>query len=72
SFAVTSMKKNTDRDVLLVSLFTFLTVVLWIFFELVKTVKTTTVSSNVTQLITPFTPTIDTDILKSIGQRQSY
>ncbi|MEK7587319.1 MAG: hypothetical protein AAB457_00695 [Patescibacteria group bacterium] len=66
------MKKNTDRDVLLVSLFTFLTVVLWIFFELVKTVKTTTVSSNVTQLITPFTPTIDTDILKSIGQRQSY
>ena len=66
------MKKNTDRDVLLVSLFTFLTVVLWIFFELVKTVKTTTVSSNVTQLITPFTPTIDTDILKVIGQRQSY
>lgn len=66
------MKKNTDRDVLLVSLFTFLTVVLWIFFELVKTVKTTTVSSQVSQLITPFTPKIDTDILKVIGQRQSY
>lgn len=66
------MEKNTDRDVLLVSLFTFLTVVLWIFFELVKTVKTTTISSNVTQLITPFAPTIDTDILKRIGQRRSY
>lgn len=66
------MEKNSDRDLLLISLFTFLTVVLWIFFELAKTVKTTTVSSRTTQLITPFAPKIDTDILKIIGQRRSY
>ena len=29
-------KETTDRDMLLVSVFTFLTVSLWIFFELVK------------------------------------
>lgn len=66
------MEKNSDRDLLLISLFTFLTVVLWIFFELAKTVKTTTVSSRTTQLIAPFAPKIDTDILKIIGQRRSY
>ncbi|MBI5449232.1 hypothetical protein HY948_02835 [Candidatus Gottesmanbacteria bacterium] len=66
------MEKNSDRDLLLISVFTFLTVVLWIFFELVKTVKTTTVSTRTTQLIAPFAPTIDTDILKLIGQRRSY
>lgn len=66
------MSKDADRDVLLLSLFTFLTVTLWIFFELAKTVKTTTVSSVVRQIITPFSPKIDTDILDTIEQRTSY
>ncbi|MBI5619956.1 hypothetical protein HY950_03270 [Candidatus Gottesmanbacteria bacterium] len=66
------MSKDADRDVLLLSLFTFLTVTLWIFFELAKTVKTTTVSSVVRQIITPFSPKIDTDILTSIERRTSY
>ncbi len=66
------MGKDTDRDVLLLSLFTFLTVGLWIFFELVKTAKTTTVSAVVRQIVTPFSPKIDTDILDTIERRISY
>lgn len=66
------MEKNTDRDVLLLSVFTFLTVVLWIFFELAKTAKTTTVSAVVRQIVTPFSPKIDTDILTTIEGRTSY
>jgi len=63
---------ENDRDLLLISVFTCLTVALWIFFELVKTVKTTTVSPTVSQLIVPFTPKLDTDILKSLEQRKEY
>lgn len=66
------MGKDTDRDVFLLSLFTFLTVLLWIFFELVKTAKTTTVSAVVRQIVTPFSPKIDTDILDTIEGRTSY
>lgn len=66
------MERDADRDVLLLSLFTFLTVGLWIFFELIKTAKTTTVSTRVSQVITPFTPKIDTDILTVIQGRKTY
>jgi hypothetical protein len=63
---------ESDRDVLLISLFTFLTVSLWIFFELVKTVKTTTVSPSTQQAIAPLTPRIDTDILDVLEQKRTY
>ncbi len=63
---------DNDRDLLLISVFTFLTVSLWIFFELVKTTKTTTVETNVQQIITPFSSRIDTDILKSLESRKNY
>ncbi|OGG14940.1 hypothetical protein A2875_03185 [Candidatus Gottesmanbacteria bacterium RIFCSPHIGHO2_01_FULL_46_14] len=63
---------NSDRDIVLISVFTFLTVSLWVFFEFVKTVKTTTVSSTVAQVITPFSPTIDADILTEIVKRKIY
>lgn len=63
---------DSDRDIVLISVFTFLTVCLWIFFEFVKTVKTTTVSSSVQQVITPFSPTIDADILTEIANRKTY
>ncbi len=61
-----------DRDILLVAVFTFLTVFLWVFFELVKTIKTTTVSSTVRQVITPFSPTIDTTTLIQLSNRKTY
>lgn len=63
---------DNDRDLLLVSVFTFLTVSLWIFFELVKTTKTTTVGTTVQQVITPFSSHIDTDILKALESRKNY
>lgn len=63
---------SSDRDILLVAVFTFLTVSLWIFFELVKTAKTTTVTSAVQQTITPFSPTIDTVTLDALSKRTVY
>lgn len=63
---------ESDRDIVLVSIFTFLTVSLWVFFEFVKTIKTTTVSSSVQQIIVPFTPTIDKDILTVLSNRKMY
>lgn len=63
---------DNDREILLVSIFTFLTVLSWIFFELVKTAKTTTVSSTVTQVITPLNPAIDTGILTLLENRKVY
>lgn len=61
-----------DRDILLVSVFTFFTVLLWIFFELVKTVKTTTVTPAIQQVITPLTSKIDTNILTILEERRTY
>lgn len=62
---------NNDRDLLLVSIFTFLTVSLWVFFELVKTTKTTTVTTSVQKVIAPFTPNIDTDTLTNLVNRKT-
>ncbi len=61
---------SNDRDVLLLSVFTFLTVSLWIAFELIKTVKTTTVTTQVQQIVTPLSPKIDTDILSTLKSRK--
>ncbi len=63
---------ENDRDLLLVSVFTFLTISLWIFFEQIKTTKTTTVTATVTQSIAPLSPTIDTDTLSVLESRTSY
>ncbi len=61
-----------DRDLLLISVFTFLTVCLWITFELLKTVKTTTVSRTTQQIIVPLTPKIDIDTLTTIANKRVY
>ena len=66
------MNRDSDRDLLFVSVFTFLTVMSWIFFELVKTAKTTTVSGVVQEVITPLNPQVDTGILTILETRQSY
>lgn len=63
---------DNDRDLLLISVFTFFTVSLWIFFELVKTAKTTTISQTTQQIIVPFTPGIDTDTLEVVRQKKVY
>jgi hypothetical protein len=61
-----------EREILLLSIFTFLTILLWIVFELTKTYKTTTITSNTTNLIKPFNPKIDVSLIESISKRVSY
>lgn len=63
---------ENDKDLLLVAVFTFLTVSLWITFELVKTVKTTTVASPVQQIVTPLSAAIDIDLLTKLKERPTY
>lgn len=61
-----------DRDLLLVAVFTTLTVVLWVMFELIKTTKTTTIPQPLQQVVAPFSGKIDTDILNTLENRQTY
>ncbi len=63
---------ENDRDLLLISLFTFFTVTAWIFFELVKTTKTTTVPQTVSQILTPLSPKLDTDVFTMLENRTTY
>lgn len=63
---------ENDRDLLLVSVFTFFTVLLWISFELIKTVKTTTVKAPVQQIVTPLSSAIDTQIISQLKERKTY
>lgn len=65
-------KDATDKDMLLVSVFTFLTVSLWIVFELVKTTKTAVISTTEQFVITPITSKFDTQILSKIKDRPIY
>lgn len=63
------MVMSNDRELLLLALFTFVTVSMWITFELVKTVKTTTVTTEVQQIVTPLTPKLDIDVLSTLKKR---
>ena len=63
---------KSDRDLVLISVFTALTVVLWVFFELVKTSKTTTISPTVSRIVAPFSPKLDTSILPELEKRKTY
>jgi len=63
---------ENDRDLLLISIFTFFTVSLWITFELLKTVKTTTVSPTTQQIVVPLIPKIDTETITAIANRRTY
>ncbi len=62
----------SDRDLLLISVFTFFTVCLWITFELLKTAKTTTVTATTQQIVVPLNPKIDIDTLTAISNKKVY
>ncbi len=66
------MKQESDRDLYLITVFTFITVLLWIYFELVRTTKTSTNTPVVNQLITPLTPKLDTDTLDILITKKQY
>lgn len=63
---------DNDRDLLLVSIFTFITVTLWITFVLLKTTKTTTVAITTQQIVAPLSPEIDTDTITSVANSKTY
>lgn len=63
---------DNDRDLLLISIFTFITVSLWIAFELLKTAKATTLSTVTQQIVVPLSPKIDTDTLILINDSKIY
>lgn len=63
---------DTDRDLLLVAIFTTLTVFLWVFFELVQTTKTSTVARPLQQAVSPLTSKIDVEVLDEIERRNTF
>ncbi len=63
---------DNDRDLLLISVFTFFTVSLWITFELLKTYKTTTVSQTTQEIVVPLTAKIDVDTLTLVANRKEF
>lgn len=63
---------ENERDLFLISLFTFLTVTSWIFFELVKTTKTTTVPQTIPKILAPLSPTLDTEVFSLLRERVTY
>lgn len=63
---------ENDQDLLLISVFTFFTITLWITFELLKTVKTTTVAQTTQQIVVPLNPKIDIDTLTTITNKRVY
>ncbi|OGG29157.1 hypothetical protein A2973_01560 [Candidatus Gottesmanbacteria bacterium RIFCSPLOWO2_01_FULL_49_10] len=63
---------TNDRDLLLIAVFTFITVSSWIVFEVLTTMKTTTVSTSVQQTITPLSSAIDTEALMKLKERKVY
>jgi hypothetical protein len=67
-----STSQKSDRDLLLISVFTFFTVFLWVFFEVLKTVKTTTVSPQVTRSVVPFSPKLETEVIQTISAKRQY
>lgn len=63
---------SNDRDLLIISIFTFFTVCLWITFELLKTFKTTTISNSTQQIIVPLNPKIDGETLSIIANKKVF
>ena len=63
---------ENDRDIVIIAIFTFITVLMWVTFELIKTVKTTTVTTTVAQIITPLNPKIDSAIFQDLESRKTF
>lgn len=65
------MQEN-DRDLLLIAVFTTLTVMLWVFFELAQTTKTSTISRPLQKAVLPLSPTIDASVLDELAAKQTF
>lgn len=63
---------DDDNNLLLIAVFTTLTIFSWIFFELVKTTKTSTLSSAVQRISNPLTSKIDVEIINELEMKQTF
>ena len=63
---------DDDNNLLLIAVFTTLTIFSWVFFELVKTTKTSTVTSTVKLLSAPLSSKIDVDIITDLEAKQTF
>lgn len=63
---------DDDNNLLLIAVFTTLTIFSWIFFELVQTTKTSTVSSTIKRISTPLSSKIDVDVIMSLESKQTF
>jgi predicted negative regulator of RcsB-dependent stress response len=60
---------DNDRDILLIAMLTFLTVFAWIFFDLVQTSKTSTITASTATLLKPISSKIDQETINALGTR---
>lgn len=60
---------NQNRDLLLISIFTLITVFAWIVFEVYHSAVTTTITQIHQKLINPLDPKINEATLNAIRQR---
>lgn len=60
-----------NRDIILLSIFTLLTVLLWMGFEAIHASQKSTITPQVNQQIKPITPSFDNKLLKQIKNRQT-
>ena len=63
---------DDDNNLLLIAVFTTLTIFSWIFFELVKTTKTSTVTQSVRSISAPLNAKIDIDVITNLETKQSF
>ncbi len=63
---------DEERDLLLVAVFTTLTIFLWVFFELVKTSKTSSVAQPLQQVVSPLSSKIDVTVLDELEARSTF
>lgn len=63
---------DEERDLLLVAVFTTITIFLWVFFELVKTSKTSSVARPLQQVVSPLSSKIDVSVLDELEKRSTF
>jgi retron-type reverse transcriptase len=62
---------DEERDLLLVAVFTTLTIFLWVFFELVKTSKTSSIATPLQQVVSPLTSKIEVEVIDELEKRST-
>lgn len=69
---ITKATDGGNQDLLLISVFTFFTVTLWIIFEVLKTMKTTTLAPKTTQTVVSISSKIDKETIQNVVRRKQY